>query len=98
MGVSLDGFISRDNGDISRLTNPPVELARAQSSKAVAHDWENFFPTVDHVVMGRKTYNTVKHFDEWSQMWNGTDVLVLSKTLSEDTPPCPRGVIPLGGD
>ncbi|MBA8815510.1 dihydrofolate reductase [Microbacterium halimionae] len=83
IGVSVDGFIARSDGDITWLTDPPQGRAhsRIDSSRA-AESWETFFPAIDHVVMGRATYEKVLTFDEWP--YEGKSVIVLSTTLSDE--------------
>lgn len=82
IGVSLDGFIARPDGDIGWLVEPPAgrEHVAIQSSRP-AVTWDSFLPAVDHVVMGRGTYDTVRGFDEWP--YPGKTVIVLSTTLTE---------------
>lgn len=81
IGVSLDGFIARPDGDISWLTDPPQGRAHTQvESSQRAQTWETFFPTIDTLVMGRGTYETVAGFPEWP--FEGKRVVVLSTTLS----------------
>ncbi|MBD2763455.1 dihydrofolate reductase [Kocuria sp. cx-116] len=79
IGVSLDGFIARTDGDIGWLTDPPPRQHNYVDSSHHAESWETFFPSVDHVVMGRGTYETVSTFDEWP--YTGKRVLVLSTTM-----------------
>jgi dihydrofolate reductase len=82
IGSSLDGFIARSDGDINWLIDPPCggEHVDVDSSHQ-AESWETFFPRVDHVVMGRGTYEKVLIFDEWP--YTGKTVLVLSTTMTE---------------
>lgn len=85
IGVSLDGFIARRDGDIDWLTDPPGGRDHARiSSSHPALDWDAFFPTVDHLVMGRGTYEKVLGFDGWP--YEGVRVVVLSSTLDTDDP------------
>ncbi|OKL51259.1 dihydrofolate reductase [Buchananella hordeovulneris] len=86
IGVSLDGFIARPDGDLAWLTNPPGrrEHLRAESAQP-AESWETFFPKIDHIVMGRGTYDTVVGFDEWPDMYDDKTVIVLSTTLPCET-------------
>lgn len=79
IGVSLDGFIARLDGDIGWLTDPPPRRHIDVDSSHQAESWETFFPSVDHVVMGRGTYETVSAFDEWP--YAGKRVLVLSTSM-----------------
>lgn len=83
IGVSLDGFIARPDGDIGWLTDPPAgrEHARIESSTEVI-GWDEFFGSIDHLVMGRGTYEKVLTFDEWP--YAGKRVVVLSTTLETD--------------
>lgn len=86
IGVSLDGYIARLDGDINWLTDPPPGRDHAHiDSSRQALNWESFFPGIDHVVMGRHTYDTVIGFDEWPDMWAGKSVTVLSTSLPYDT-------------
>lgn len=83
IGVSLDGFIARADGDIGWLTDPPTGREHAEiTSNRRAQSWEIFFPDIDHLVMGRGTYDKVITFDEWP--FAGKTVIVLSTTLSLD--------------
>lgn len=85
IGASLDGFIARTDDDIDWLTDPPGGRDHARiSSSHQALDWDAFFPTIDHLVMGRGTYEKVITFDAWA--YEGARVLVLSSTLVTDDP------------
>jgi dihydrofolate reductase len=55
IGTSLDGFIARANGELDFL--PP--------GGGEPHGYEEFMATVDALVIGRKTFETVLTFDEW---------------------------------
>lgn len=80
IGVSLDGYIARLDGDIGWLTDPPAGREHADVSATVAaQTWESFFPSIDHVVMGRGTYETILTFDSWP--FDGKSVVVLSRSL-----------------
>jgi dihydrofolate reductase len=83
IGASLDGFIARPDGEIDWLTDPAPgpQHAHVTSSTAVA-GWETFFPGVDHLVMGRGTYEKVLTFNMWP--YDGKRVIVLSTTLVTD--------------
>ena len=54
---SIDGFIAKDDGDVSWLDelNVPMESS----------GYEEFFATVDALVMGRKTYEIISNFGSW---------------------------------
>jgi dihydrofolate reductase len=70
VAVSLDGFIAREDGTVDWLSNytEPLETP---------YDYEPFYQTVSAVVMGRKTYDTVISFGEYT--YKGKPGLVLSK-------------------
>jgi dihydrofolate reductase len=51
IGVSVDGFIARANGEIDWLPTDPEP-----------HGYEEFMATVDTIVFGRKTFETVLGF------------------------------------
>lgn len=55
VGTSVDGFIARTNGDLSWL--PP--------GGGEPHGYVEFMATVDALVIGRKTYETVLSFEAW---------------------------------
>lgn len=55
IGTSLDGFIARVNGDLDFL--PP--------GGGEPHGYDEFMATVDALVIGRKTFETVLSFDTW---------------------------------
>lgn len=80
IGLSLDGFIAREDGDINWLTDPEPRQHTLVSSSARAETWSSFFPTIDHIVMGRGTYEKIVTFGEWP--YTGKTVIVLSRTLT----------------
>ena len=55
VGTSLDGFIARSDGALDFL--PP--------GGGEPHGYDEFMVTVDALVIGRKTYETVLAFDAW---------------------------------
>jgi dihydrofolate reductase len=66
VGTSLDGFIARPNGDFDFLPADGGE----------AHGYEEFIATVDAIVMGRNTFETVLTLGAWP--YGGKRVVVLS--------------------
>ncbi|WP_052462238.1 dihydrofolate reductase family protein [Nigerium massiliense] len=80
IATSLDGFIARRDHDLRWLTDPPrlEGHARGQSCADVP-DYEQHMAGVDHVVMGRGTYEVVRRFDGWP--YPDHRVIVLSHTL-----------------
>lgn len=88
IGVSLDGFIARPDGDLGWLTEPaprthPIAALTGDAEPAApALAWETFFPDIDTVLIGRHTYETVLTFDPWP--FEGKQVVVLSAGLVAD--------------
>jgi len=81
IATSLDGYIAREDGDIGWLTGSP-ELhghVRGQPVSGGPKDYEAFIATVDHLVMGRGTYEKVLTFSGWP--YGAKQVIVLSRTL-----------------
>jgi dihydrofolate reductase len=66
VGVSVDGFIARANGELDFLDAGGDE----------PHGYEEFIATVDIIVMGRKTFETVLGFGTWP--YGEKPVVVLS--------------------
>lgn len=71
IGTSLDGFIARSDGGLDWLPEGGGE----------PHGYNEFIGTVDTVVIGRKTYETVLGFGGWA--YGKLPVVVLSRTLSK---------------
>jgi dihydrofolate reductase len=65
VGTSLDGFIARVDGTLDFL--PP--------GGGEPHGYDEFMATVDALVIGRKTYETVLAFDAWPYGTKPTFVL-----------------------
>jgi dihydrofolate reductase len=66
IGTSVDGFIARPNGDLDFL--PP--------GGGEPHGYNEFIASVDAIVMGRKTFETVLGFAAWP--YGDKRVVVLS--------------------
>lgn len=66
VGTSLDGFIARPNGDFDFLPTDGGE----------AHGYDEFIASVDAIVMGRNTFETVLTLGAWP--YGGKRVIVLS--------------------
>lgn len=66
VGTSLDGFIARHNGEYDFL----------QAGENVPHGYDEFIATVDLLVIGRKTFETVLAFLDWP--YGSRQVVVLS--------------------
>ena len=78
VGTSLDGFIARTNGTLDFL--PP--------GGGEPHGYDEFMATVDAMVIGRKTYDTVLAFATWP--YRKKPVYVLS---SQPLAPAPAGAV-----
>lgn len=54
---SLDGYIAKKDGDVSWLEELDISMEDA--------GYDEFFSTVDALVMGRKTYEMIVSFGQW---------------------------------
>ncbi len=75
VGTSLDGYIARADGALDFL--PP--------DGGEPHGYDEFLETVDALVIGRKTYETVLTFDAWP--YGKKPVFVLSNRALASAPP-----------
>ena len=80
VGTSLDGFIARPNGAFDFLSEGDAE--------AEPHGFDEFLSTVDALVMGRNTFESVLRMPKWP--YGTKPVFVLS---SRPLPSASRGVI-----
>jgi dihydrofolate reductase len=78
IGTSVDGFIARPNGDLDWL--PP--------GGGEPHGYDEFMSTVDALVIGRKTFETVLTFDTWP--YGAKPIFVLS---TRPLAPAPLGAV-----
>jgi len=78
IATSLDGFIARANGALDWLPHGGGE----------PHGYDEFMATVDALVLGRKTFETVLTFDTWP--YGEKPVFVLS---TGTLPPAPLGAV-----
>lgn len=67
VGVSLDGFIARPNGDLDWLMG---------EGDGGEHGYNEFIAGIDTIVMGRKTFEKILTFDKW--YYGDKRVVVLS--------------------
>jgi len=79
IGASVDGFIARADGDLDWL--PP--------GGGEPHGYDEFMATVDALVIGRKTFETVLTFDTWP--YGEKPVFVLSTRPLAPAPPAFKG-------
>lgn len=68
LGVSVDGFIAHADGSLDFLTS--------FTSPGEDHGYDELMRTVDAIVVGRETYDTVATFEPWP--WQGKRVVVLT--------------------
>lgn len=73
VGASVDGFIARLDGSLDWLPHEAEE-----------HGYEAFFASVDALVIGRHTYETVLAFDTWP--YGTKPVYVLSSAPLKPSP------------
>jgi dihydrofolate reductase len=78
IGTSVDGFIARANGDLDWLPAGGGE----------PHGYDEFIASVDALVIGSKTYETVLSFDSWP--YGDKPIFVLS---SRPITPAPAGAV-----
>lgn len=78
IATSLDGFIARSDGSIDWLT--------AIDAGGEDHGYDAFIASVDGIIMGRGSYETVQGFDPWPY---NLPVLVLSSRLAGTPVPPP---------
>lgn len=83
IATSLDGHIARTDGDIAWLTDPPGDPGHLPPHQGPQPppDYAAFIADVDHMVIGRGTYEKVLTFGEWP--YGDLPVTVLSTTLTD---------------
>lgn len=69
VGVSLDGFIARPNGDLDWLMGEG-------GGDSAEYGYHDFIAGIDAIVMGRRTFEKVVAFDQW--YYGNKRVVVLS--------------------
>jgi dihydrofolate reductase len=71
IGTSLDGFIAKENGDIGWL-----DSVNKKATPDEDFGFNSFLESVDLIVMGRKTFEQVITFNDWS--YKDTKMIVLT--------------------
>jgi dihydrofolate reductase len=74
VGVSLDGFIARPNGDLDWLMGEG-------GGDSAEYGYNEFIAGIDAIVMGRRTFEKVLTFDKW---YYGTKRVVVLSNHSLD--------------
>ncbi len=85
LGMSVDGFIARLDGDLSWLTGSAEAGGAPDDGEGGDFGFGDFLAGVDAVLMGRSTYAFIAPFDDWP--YQGKPVHVLSTTLAPDADP-----------
>jgi dihydrofolate reductase len=80
IGMSVDGFIARKNGALDFLEHGGSE----------PHGYDEFFASVDTLVIGRGTFETVLAFPEWPY---GEKRVVVLSSKKLDLPNVRGGVV-----
>ncbi len=75
IATSLDGFIARTDGGLDWLP------AGGESGAGEDYGYQEFFDSIDTLVMGRNTYDLARSFREWP--YHGKKVVVLSSRYPE---------------
>ena len=78
IAASLDGFIARPDGSLDWLTGE-------STSSSEDYGYERFFASVDVLVLGRKTFETVLGFSPWP--YENRRVVVLSRSMDTEVIP-----------
>ncbi len=76
IATSLDGFVARPDHRIDWLTK--------QKTDGEDHGYDEFIDSVDGIVMGRGSFETILSFGEWPYQ---KPVIVMSKSLSQSDIP-----------
>jgi dihydrofolate reductase len=85
LGMSVDGFIARLDGDIGWLTGGDESGGPPDDGEGGDFGFADFVSGIDAIVMGRSTYDFIAPFEEWS--YQGKPVHVLSTTLEPGADP-----------
>ncbi|SFL10539.1 dihydrofolate reductase family protein [Geodermatophilus ruber] len=79
LGMSVDGFIARPDGDLSWLTGGAEAGGAPDDGAGGDFGFTAFVSGVDALVMGRSTYEVIAPLAEWP--YQGKPVHVISTTL-----------------
>ena len=79
LGMSVDGFIARLDGDLAWLTGGADENTGPDDGEGGDFGFGEFVAGIDAIVMGRSTYDVIAPFGEWP--YQGKPLHVLSTTL-----------------
>src|SRR3712207_8171663 len=82
LGMSVDGFIARPDGDLAWLTGGDDAGGAPDDGEGGDFGFAEFVSGIDALVMGRGTYEVIAPLAEWP--YQGKPVHVLSTTLEAD--------------
>jgi dihydrofolate reductase len=85
LGMSVDGFIARLDGDIGWLTGAAEASGPPDDGAGGDFGFGEFVSGIDAIVMGRATFDFIAPIDEWP--YQGKPVHVLSTTLTPGADP-----------
>jgi dihydrofolate reductase len=85
LGMSVDGFIARLDGDITWLTGGAEAGGAPDDGDGGDFGFAEFVSGIDALVMGRGTYEVIAPIDDWP--YQGKPVHVLSTTLEPGADP-----------
>ena len=85
LGMSVDGFIARPDGDLSWLTGGQEAGGAPDDGQGGDFGFSNFISTVDALIMGRGTYEVIAPHEEWP--YQDKPVHVLSSVLAPEADP-----------
>ena len=74
IAMSLDGFIARTNGSIDWLDKANLKVHEGED-----FGYTTFLESVDTLILGRNTYETVLEFDDWPYKEKRIIVLTTNK-------------------
>lgn len=86
IAASLDGYIARPDGNIDWLNAAGSSDPDASDSSPEDYGYQTFFDSVDCMVMGRGTLETVLGFGLEMWPYEGKRVVVLSRSLTAVPP------------
>jgi dihydrofolate reductase len=83
IATSMDGYIARRDHDIGWLTDPDANVNHEGAVGPVGvGSFEALLQRVDHMIMGRGTYDKVRTFEPWP--YGSLPVMVLSSSIAVD--------------
>ena len=75
IATSLDGFIARKDDNLDWL------MGASKAAEGEEYGYNELMASIDYLVMGRSTFETVAKFPDWP--YKGKRLIVVSKTMTE---------------